>query len=379
MGQDNLCILVVDDDDAVRHEIQRYIQEQNYSVLSAASGIQAIKYLEQIDIDLILLDLSMPELDGYEVLQLIKQQPRTAQIPIMMLVNLDEKDQGVRCIEAGASDFMIKPVHKILLHARVDSSLDKKRLLRQQHRCDSKLEFNRIKYQKKMKHQLDEVNSAFLALLFAVSKLAVSKGVVGSRHLDRLREYCKVLAMGLASTEKYYGEIGNDFIDTLYAACPLYDIGMVAVPEQVLLKNGGLNENELSMLRMHTELAGKTLQAIVKQYPDNKLLRMGMELAQSHHEKWDGSGYPRKLCAEEIPLCARILALADKYDQLSRSQFDRQGLAHEQCRQYIVTHAGSDFDPDVVEVFVQLEKKFIEIRMLYAEPVTPAEDISGAM
>jgi putative two-component system response regulator len=183
-----------------------------------------------------------------------------------------------------------------------------------------------------------------------------------------MREYCRLLSQQLARMPAFAGEIDAHFIETIYAASPLHDIGKVGVPDHILLKPGALDAREWNLMRTHTVIGAETLRAVYQQYGPNDFVRMGIDIAESHHEKWDGSGYPAGLAGEDIPLAARILALGDVYDALTSRRCYKRAFAHCESRALIVEASGKHFDPRVVEAFLAVEEEFIRIRRHYQDP-----------
>lgn len=195
-----------------------------------------------------------------------------------------------------------------------------------------------------------------------MSKLAESKDPDTGAHLDRMREYCKLIATYLATRDSHRDQIDETFIASIYAASPLHDIGKVGVPDHILLKPGKLTKDEWEIMKQHPTIGADTLRAVYAQHPDNALLRAGIEIAEGHHEKWDGSGYPYGISGTAIPLSARILALADVYDALTSERCYKKAFSHSRCRDIICEGEGRHFDPVIVSAFLETESEFVKIR-----------------
>lgn len=348
-------IMVVDDLEANRDMLSRRLQHLGHFVTCAESGKEALKLLNNAPFDLVMLDLMMPEMDGYQVLQAIKAQPQFIHLPVIMVSANDDMENVVKCIGIGAEDYLPKPFNPVLMRARVEASLQKKKMYDREAGYQRELEV-------RVRAQVREISSAQLATIFAMSKLAESRDNETGEHLERMREYCKVLAMRLAQLEKYQRVIDEDFIEAIYAASPLHDIGKVGIPDHILLKPGKLDPAEWEIMKTHAVIGGLTLRAVNEQHPGNFLIRMGIDIAEAHHEKWDGSGYPHGLCGESIPIAARILALGDVYDALTSKRCYKKAFSHEDARQIIVEGSGHHFDPEVVDTFLNIESEFIRIR-----------------
>ncbi|MBI5751149.1 MAG: response regulator [Hydrogenophilales bacterium] len=354
-------ILVVDDLEANRDMLSRRLQHLGHLVACAESGKEALQLLQDAPFDLVMLDLMMPEMDGYQVLQAIKAQPRFMHLPVIMVSANDEMENVVKCIEIDAEDYLPKPFNPVLMRARVEASLQKKKM------HDLEAGYQR-ELEARVREQVREISSAQLAAIFAMSKLAESRDNETGAHLERMREYCKVLAIRMAQLEKYQRVIDEDFIEAIYAASPLHDIGKVGIPDHILLKAGKLDLAEWEIMKTHAVIGGSTLRAVDEEHPGNILIRMGIDIAEAHHEKWDGSGYPHGLRTESIPLAARILALGDVYDALTSKRCYKKAFSHEDARHIIVQGGGRHFDPEVVDAFHNIEPEFIRIRQYLKDP-----------
>lgn len=360
-------ILVVDDNALNIETITRRLERDGHDTYKAEGGRQAFQILENFSVDLVLLDVMMPEMDGYEVLEKIKQSEKWQHIPVIMVSALDEEDSVVRCIESGADDYLSKPVNSVLLRARVNNSLARKRFYDKEKQYRNELECYNQHLKVKVETQVKEIASAQLGVIFATAKLVESKDADTGEHLDRIRMYCKVICEYLANTVEYREIITSEFIEGLYATSSLHDIGKVGIPDAILLKPGELTDQEWEIMRRHTTIGADTLRSVLEHHPNNEFIKMGIEIAESHHEKWDGTGYPHGLKGEEIPLSARILAIADVYDALTSVRCYKDAYSHEKSREIIVEDANKHFDPKMVEAFLNCEDKFIRISKEYSD------------
>lgn len=353
-------ILVVDDLEANRDMLSRRLRQLGHFVVAAASGREALDLLQANPCDMVLLDLMMPEMDGFAVLQTIKANPALRHLPVIMVSANDEMENVIKCIESGAEDYLPKPFNPVLLRARVEASLQRKKIFDHEAQYQNELE-------QRVRAQVKEITSAQLAAIFAMSKLAESRDTETGAHLERMREYCRALALQLAKLEKYRKVLDAEFVEAIYAASPLHDIGKVGIPDHILLKAGKLNLAEWEVMKTHATIGGNTLRAVDAQHPGNLLIRMGIDIAEGHHEKWDGSGYPNALRGESIPIAARILALADVYDALTSQRCYKKAFAHADALNIIKQGAGSHFDPDVVQGFLDIETEFIRVRQCFKD------------
>jgi response regulator RpfG family c-di-GMP phosphodiesterase len=207
-----------------------------------------------------------------------------------------------------------------------------------------------------------KVQNARVATILGLAKLAEYRDEGTGTHLERIREYAKMIVEVLAQTPKYGSFITPDYMDEIYQSSILHDIGKVGIPDAILLKPGKLSGAEFEIIKRHTILGGDAIKAIESQIEGRSFLHLGKEIAYNHHEKWDGSGYPRGLKGEDIPLSGRIVALADVYDALTTKRFYKEAYSHEKSKQIIISLKGIHFDPEVVEVFLVLENEFNKIR-----------------
>ena len=223
-----------------------------------------------------------------------------------------------------------------------------------------------INKRKKAETELLESNrklhNARMATILGLAKLAEYRDEGTGTHLERIREYAKLIAQEMTKNPKYAGHITPEYIDDIYQSSILHDIGKVGIPDAVLLKPAKLTEEEFDVIKRHTTLGGDAIKAIEAKIEGKSFLALGKEIAYSHHEKWDGSGYPRRLNGEGIPLSARIIALADVYDALTTKRFYKEAYSHKRSRQIITDLKGTHFDPEVVDVFLTLEDEFNRIR-----------------
>jgi len=360
-------VLVVDDNEMNRDMLLRRLQPLGYEVTVARDGGEAMDLLMQSAFDLVLLDIMMPVKDGFEVLQEMKEHKDLSIIPVIMITALDDTSSAARCIQLGAEDYLTKPFDPILLKARVSSCLERKHLYDQERRYRGQIEEYNNELQDRVQQQVQQITSAQLGAIFAMSKLAESRDPETGEHLERMREYCKILSVQLGKLPKYQAVIDNEFIEDIYAASPLHDIGKVGIVDSVLLKPGKLTAEEWVVMKTHPIIGAATLREVDRQHPGNSLIRMGIDIAESHHERWDGTGYPYGLKNTEIPLVARILALGDVYDALTSKRCYKEAFDHQKSRAIVEENNGSLFDPEVVDAFLATEEEFKRVREFYQD------------
>ncbi len=350
-------VLVVDDNEYNRDMLARRMTRLGYQVSVACDGLEALEALENNAFDLVLLDVMMPRLDGVGVLRRMKARQQWQDIPVIMISALQEIDSIAHCIEMGAEDYLPKPFDPHILKARVAACLEKKRMRRQEKSYLDEIEQYAIHLEKMVKDKVHAVSQAQFSTIYALANLAAGREAGSAGHLPRVQHYCRVLATGMMGMARF-GNIDDSYIDMLVAACPLHDIGNIALPDEVLQKMGKLDAAEYDRLKDHTTLGASTLLAVSEQHQDSSFLRMAVEIVECHHEKWDGSGYPYGLPGDAIPLSARIMALADAYDALRSERSYKQALSHQHARDIIEQARGTHFDPDIVDCFIRTEAQF---------------------
>ncbi len=369
MGQetepDKARILVVDDNTINLRIITDLIEVMGYDSLMAENGLYALSTLEKQDCDLVLLDICMPDMDGYQVLEYMKNDSHLCQIPVIMISAIDDMDSVVRCIENGADDYMVKPFNHTILKARINACLERKRLHDRENEYQGQIEKFNLDLQDRVSKQVYEITAAQRSTIFAMAKLAESRDPETGEHLLRIREYVKIICQELCLLPKYAAIIDDDYIENICAASPLHDIGKVGVPDSILLKPGKLTKEEFDEMKVHTVIGAETLREVNRLHSGNDFVKVGIEIAESHHEKWDGTGYPHGLAGEEIPLVGRILALSDVYDALTSRRCYKEAFSHTRSLEIIVLGRDKHFDPDVVDAFVSAEKDFLDVRVRY--------------
>ena len=374
-------ILVVDDMPENIALMRRLLEPKGYTISEALSGPAALELVAMDPPDVILLDLIMPDMNGFEVCDRLKRDLVTRHIPIIIITGVAEHEANIRALEAGVDDFLIRPIDPVLLDARIRSSVKSKALQDQVIKYQRRLEVDNQALEERVRERTAQLERTQQVTMFSMARLAESRDPETGEHLERMRRYVREIAIEMGSWPKYDGIIDSGFVEILYYSSPLHDIGKVGIPDQILLKPGKLTVEEFDIMKTHTLVGGDTLKAADEEAGGNSFLMMGRDIAYFHHEKWDGNGYPYGMSGEEIPLPARIVALGDAYDALTSKRPYKEPFTHEKSRDIILEAAGSHFDPDVIEAFKARDSRFIKIRDKYKDSghLTHIEQISQTL
>lgn len=358
--QDKSVILAVDDTPE-NLDVLKGILIDKYSVKGAINGPMALKIAEKQQPDLILLDIMMPGMDGYEVCQKLKENPATEQIPVIFITAKSTVEDEQKGFAIGAVDYITKPISPPIVLERVKTHLTLKQaqdFLKTQNQV---LEEKVIERTEKME-QLQDV------VMVAMGSLAEARDPETGNHIRRTQHYVKVLAEKLAEQPKYSEFLTPETITSLYKSAPLHDIGKVGVPDHILLKPGKLTDEEFEEMKKHTIYGYDAIVAAENTIEGGgQFLHFAKEIALSHQEKWDGSGYPEALKGEDIPLSARLMAIADVYDALISRRVYKPPFSHEKAVGIILEGKGSHFDPQMIEAFTEITDKFKVIAQTYSD------------
>jgi len=346
-------IMIVDDTEMNIVILVEALQD-DYDLIVAINGIDAIELLEDQKPDLILLDIMMPEIDGYEVLKKLKGNPDLEHIPVILLSAITDSDSKNKGFSLGAVDYVTKPFEIIEVKARVRTQirLEEARLV---------LENQNIVLEEKVKERTRLIERTNFATIYCLAALAETRDPETGAHIKRTQKYIKELALELSDKEEYKDVLTREYIELLYKSAPLHDIGKVGIKDSILLKPGKLTVEEFEEMKNHTTYGGESLMVGIKELGQESFLTLAKEIALTHHEKWDGSGYPRGLSKKEIPISGRLMALSDVYDALISKRVYKEAYTHEEAKNIILEGRGIHFDPDVVDAFITRESKFIEI------------------
>lgn len=344
-------VLIVDDVTSNLAILAGMIKGAGYVARPVTSAKQAMAAIEVKMPQLILLDISMPDMDGYEFCELLKKDVRTREIPIIFISAMNTMEDKKKGFEMGAVDFISKPFEVEEVTIRVNTHL---KIYQMQQQLES---YNR-RLHKMVNDQTKQIEEEEKNFIMALAKLAELKENTDGVHLRNIAKNSKLLTMSLQFSPKFEKDISNSFVDTIEIAAGLHDIGKIGISDQILLKPGRLTEEERRIVETHSELGAATLQELYDMNSHNEFLRMAIEIARYHHERWDGTGYPDGLKGKEIPLSARIVAVVDVYDALVGKRCYKTPYTHEESIQIINGEAGSHFDPDIIEIFNKIQNQF---------------------
>ena len=346
-------MLVVDDEPAVRQLIAAQLDYLGYENRTARGADEALHTLgQQPGAVLVLSDVQMPGGGGVELLDDLQQLDKSIQV--VMVSGHQDIDTVRDCLRRGAYDYLAKPYDLPDLALTLERAIEHSRLQRQNEEYRRNLE-------RMVLERTTEVRETRDIALLTLAKLAESRDTDTGNHLERMAAYSRRLAEQLRGGP-YAAAVDDAFIEHLFKSSPLHDIGKVGLDDAILRKPGALTPLELAAMRAHTTIGGDTLRQVIERHQGHTFLLMGMEIAYSHHERWDGQGYPAGLAGRQIPLAARIVAVADAYDALTSARPYKPALDHEEAVRRIRQDSGSHFDPELVVAFDRCQQEFAAIR-----------------
>jgi putative two-component system response regulator len=348
-------VLIVDDNSGNLKILEKVLKDEGLDPIPVSSGRLALSWALKETPNLVLLDMNMPEMSGLEVCQWFKLNKNLQNIPILFISGDQDIDVKVEAFHAGGVDYISKPFHKEEVMARVITHLSMRRL-------QAQMESHTLDLERRVAEQVDLIMASNLSTIFAIAKLAEIRDDDTGKHVERVQTFARMLAEQLRDNGSHLDRLTDIYIDTLYQTASLHDIGKVGIADAILLKPGRLTSEEFKVMKTHSVIGARTLDAVLKQHPDNRFLRMGVDVARAHHERWDGSGYPDNLKGEAIPLAGRIVAVADFYDALRSTRCYHLPLNHEDTRDLIREGRGAHFDPDIADAFIALEEPFRRVR-----------------
>ena len=360
-GQDCRPTILVVDDTPQNLSLMSDLLEHDYQVKVATGGIRALKIARSdAPPDLILLDIMMPDMDGYDVCRQLKADPATARIPVIFLTAKTETQDEQLGLTLGAVDYITKPISPPIVMARLRTHLTLKAS------ADFLRDKNAFLEQEVARRTL-EVRDIQDVTILTMASLAETRDNETGNHILRTQFYVKALAQHLRSHPRFSNTLSNATIELLFKSAPLHDIGKVGIPDRILLKPGKLEPDEFEIMKTHTTQGRDAIECAERRLGKNvPFLLCAKEIAYSHQEKWDGSGYPQGLAGDEIPVAARLMAVADVYDALISRRVYKPPFTHGKAAAIVLEGRDQHFDPDIVDAFVEIQEDFKMIAERYA-------------
>ncbi|MBT4521508.1 MAG: two-component system response regulator [Halieaceae bacterium] len=357
---ENQRILIVDDTPENIDVLIEVLSDYKRSV--ATSGEKALRIARSENPpDLILLDIMMPGMDGYEVCQRLKSDEKTKAIPIIFLTAMVDEESETKGLEMGAVDYITKPISPPIVLERVKNHL----LLKI---ARESLENQNVILEERVKERTKELALTQDVIIFSMAVVAEYRDPETGAHIRRTQNYLRALADQLRENQKYADDLNDSSIDLLFKSAPLHDIGKVGVPDSILMKPGKLSDEEFDEMKKHTTYGRDAIVAAEQMLGDEStFLEYAREIAYSHQEKWDGSGYPEGIMGDAIPVSARLMAVADVYDALISKRVYKPGFTHKKAVEIISKGKGTHFDPDMVDAFLEVEDEFRNIALEFGD------------
>ena len=358
-GEKDLIIIV--DDNPANLRIGKNILSVKYSVATAPSAEKLFSILEGNNPALILLDVSMPNTNGYEIIKILKAKPETKDIPVIFLTSRSESDDELMGLTLGAVDYITRPIPPPLLLKRIELHLlvtEQRKTLEMQ---TEELQF----FNNNLKRMVDEKTQNILelqnALLKTMAELVEYRDDVTGKHIERTQKGLRILVTEILNSDVYPEESKNWDVEVLVQSCQLHDVGKIYISDNILRKPDKLNVEEFEDMKIHTHIGKQIVEKVEVYAMESEFLKYAKVFAASHHERWDGTGYPHGLKGDEIPLLGRIMTIADVYDALVSVRPYKPAYTHEEAIEIIREGSGSQFDPTLVEIFLRVSDQFMEL------------------
>jgi len=359
---EDATILIVDDSPDILALLSSFLKAI-YRVKVAISGKMALEVAARDDQpDLILLDIMMRDMDGFETCRALKGDPKTADIPVIFLTAKSEDVDEEKGLALGAEDYIVKPPSPAIVKARIATHL---RLKRARDFLKDKTDYLETEVARRTR----EIGIIQDISMMALGSLAETRDNETGGHIRRTQAYIKELALILKGHPRFGDFLTPETIELLYKSAPLHDIGKVGIPDRILQKPGKLDADEFEIMKAHTTIGKDAIFAAQRRLgaQEASFLSLARDIAWSHHERWDGNGYPRRLSGDAIPAAGRLMAIPDVYDALISERVYKPAFPHEQAMDLITRGIGTQFDPDIGRAFLDREKKFREIALAYAD------------
>ncbi|MDR0986072.1 MAG: response regulator [Ruminococcus sp.] len=348
-------VLIVDDDPVQLNTVVSVLQK-SYKCVPTTSGKTALKYFETHTADIVLLDYNMPDLTGIEVMKRMQETEHTASIPVIFLTGVDDTEGEVSALRMGAVDYIVKPIRPAVLLTRVKNQLELA-----EHRRD--LEYAIAERTEDLWHANERLKKREDSTLHLLARITDMRDEDTGGHILRTTGYTKIIVTHLREDRnppKGY-EISEDEAQSIIKCAQLHDLGKIAIPDSILLKPAKLTPEEFEVIKKHPIYGERFFADFIKSDSDDPFLETAREITYSHHEKWNGTGYPLGLSGMDIPLSGRIVAIADVYDALVSERPYKKPFPHEKAAEIIISDSGKHFDPHLVEIFTAHQDEFIAV------------------
>lgn len=367
-------VLVVDDS-LTNIEMLAAVLESEYDLCFATSGAEALSLMRSYPISLILLDVVMPGIDGFEVCRQLKASPATRDVPVIFLTSLESAIDEERGLSLGAEDFVHKPVSPPVVLARVRTHLQLANAKRELRRHNEELEALVEERTRELSRRDQKLIASQSATIAAFCALAEARDNETGNHIRRTQNYVRILAEELRDHPRFRHALTPAFIQIMFKSAPLHDVGKVAIPDSILLKPGKLTPEEWVVMKRHCEYGHRAIVAAARELidDDGSFLGCAADIAYGHHERWDGRGYPRGVTGDDIPISARLMAVADVYDALTTRRVYKQAFDHDESLQSMLAERATHFDPDVIDALRGVADEFAGIAQHYADGAREGE------
>ena len=365
MNDLSMCNILIVDDTEENVDILVETLGDDYEISVAMDGESALEDIRENPPDLILLDIIMPGMDGYKVCEILKQDATTREIPVIFLTAMTEEQDEARGLALGAVDYITKPFSSQLVKSRVHNQLE--------------LKLHRDHLEALVRARTRELELTQEVTIESMGTLAEYRDPETGGHIKRTQNYIRLLADHLRNHPGYKATLDDQTIELLYKSAPLHDIGKVGVCDSILLKPGKLTDEEFDEIKKHPLYGSNTIAVAEKKLGENCFLQIARIIAESHHEKWDGTGYPYGKKGKDIPIFGRLMAVADVYDALISKRVYKPPFSHKKAVAIITEGKGTHFAPEIVDAFLELEDQFRQIALKFADFDEERESLSSPL
>lgn len=346
----NALVLIVDDVEMNREILGEIVADMGYQTVLAESGADALARILERPPNLILTDISMPEMDGYELCRRLKADVRTRNIPVIFISAFDKTEDIVKGFELGGGDYITKPFIPELVKARVNVHLNLYEATMKARDANRRLQIS-------LNEQVRQMEEERRGVLYALAGVATENSQYGGRYIERMRHNCHILAQSMQLSPQFSDAISDNFVDTVELAAPLCDIGNIGIPKDILQKKSKLTDEEWEIMCSHTKIGTKLLQDLKVTSDYNDFMQISMDITHYHHENWDGSGYPEGKKGKEIPLAAQIVAMSSIFCALTEERSFRHSYSRDEALEIMRQEAEQKFNPDMFNIFCKVARQ----------------------